>query len=298
MYILSKYIIRQHIGPFLFGLFVIILIFILNLIFSELGNILNKGLDFVIIFEFFVLNLAWIVTLAVPMGVLMSCLMAFGRISADNEITALKSNGISLYHIIYPVIIIAAGITFCLMWYENNVLPDANHRLKLLSRDITIKRPTLNLEAGYLYQDIPNISIMVDHLIEKEGESLVKNILIHDLSDPGMNRSIFANNGRIIIDKETGINCDIDVFKTGMIKNTKVAQLLVPKWFRTRINHECMDDVPYDWYFELKPWKLSGIPVYIPNKATMLLMCWYGRDYMTPNFICNDKKSMCGVLPK
>jgi lipopolysaccharide export system permease protein len=205
MYILSKYIIRQHIGPFLFGLFVIILIFILNLIFSELGNILNKGLDFVIIFEFFVLNLAWIITLAVPMGVLMSCLMAFGRISADNEITALKSNGISLYHIIYPVIIIATGITFCLMWYENNVLPDANHRLKLLSRDITIKRPTLNLEAGYLYQDIPNISIIVDHLIEKEGESLVKNILIHDLSDPDMNRSIFANNGRIIIDKETGI---------------------------------------------------------------------------------------------
>ncbi|MBC8182033.1 LptF/LptG family permease [candidate division KSB1 bacterium] len=205
MYILSKYIIRQHIGPFFFGFFVIILIFILNLVFSELGKILNKGLDFVVIFEFFALNLAWIFTLAIPMSVLMSCLMAFGRISADNEITALKSNGISLYRIVFPVLILATGITFLLIWYEYNVLPDANHRLKLLSRDITIKRPTLNLEAGYLFEDIPNISIKVDHLIENEGVSLVRNVFIHDFADPSLNRSIIAKNGRIIVDEKTGL---------------------------------------------------------------------------------------------
>jgi len=205
MHILSKYIIRQHIGPFFFGLFIIILIFILNLVFSELGKILNKGLDFVVIVEFFTLNLAWIFTLAVPMSVLMSCLMAFGRISAENEITALKSSGISLYRLIFPVLILSTVITFFLLWYEYNVLPDANYRLKLLSRDITVKRPTINLEPGYLFEDIPNFSIKVDHIIELEGESFVRNVMIHDLSDPSIKRSIVANNGRIIIDKRTGI---------------------------------------------------------------------------------------------
>ncbi|MDZ7263219.1 MAG: LptF/LptG family permease, partial [candidate division KSB1 bacterium] len=90
MFILSKHILRQHIGPFLFGFFVITLLFLLNLVFKELGHILSKGLGFWVVLEFFALNLSWIIALAVPMAVLMACLMAFGQLSADNEITAIK----------------------------------------------------------------------------------------------------------------------------------------------------------------------------------------------------------------
>ena len=77
MFILSRHIIRQHIGPFLFGFFIIVLLFMLNLVFKELGRILSKGLEFWVIIEFFALNLAWIIALAVPLGVLMACLVAF-----------------------------------------------------------------------------------------------------------------------------------------------------------------------------------------------------------------------------
>ena len=205
MYILSKHVIRQHIGPFFFGFFIITLLFLLNLVFKELGRILSKGLEFWVVIEFFALNLAWIVALAVPMGVLMACLMAFGQLSADYEITAIKSSGISLYRVILPVLLVAAGLTIFLIWFNNYVLPDSNHRLRLLARDITMKKPTVNLEPGYLYEDVPDISILVKQLHEKEGLSLIKDVLIHDKSDPNINRSILANHGEIFVNKQTGL---------------------------------------------------------------------------------------------
>jgi len=205
MKILSRHIIRQHIGPFLFGLFIITLIFMLNLVFKELNKILSKGLDFWVVVEFFALNLAWIVALAVPMAVLMSCLMAFGQLSADNEITAMKSSGISLYRVILPVLLSAAALTIFLIWFNNYVLPDSNHRLRLLARDITMKRPTVNLEPGYLYEDLPDVSIRVEGLKEKEGYSEIEDVLIFDRSDPNINRTIVAKNGNIYVDKKSGL---------------------------------------------------------------------------------------------
>ncbi|HDQ00691.1 MAG TPA: YjgP/YjgQ family permease, partial [bacterium] len=205
MHILSRHIIRQHIGPFLFGFFIITLVFMLNLVFKELGKILSKGLNFWVILEFFALNLAWIVALAVPMSVLMACLMAFGQLSADNEITAIKSTGISLYRIISPVIWCSIALVLFLVWFNNFVLPDANHRLRLLARDITLKRPTVSLEPGYLYEDIPDISIRVEGLKEQEGLSLVEGVQIYDRSDPAINRTIVARNGEILVNKQTGL---------------------------------------------------------------------------------------------
>ncbi|MFZ5515445.1 MAG: LptF/LptG family permease [Candidatus Zhuqueibacterota bacterium] len=205
MYILSKHILKQHIGPFLFGLFIITLLFMLNLVFKELGRILSKGLDFFTVVEFFALNLSWIVALAVPMAVLMACLMAFGQLSADHEITAIKASGISLYRILLPVFLVAIGLTLFLIWFNNDVLPDSNHRLRLLARDITIKKPTVTLEAGYLNQDIPNISIRVNELTEKENLSMIRDVIIYDNSDPNVNKTVIAERGQIYVNKNNGI---------------------------------------------------------------------------------------------
>lgn len=205
MYILSRHILRQHVGPFLFGLFIITLLFMLNLVFKELGRILSKGLDFFTIVEFFALNLSWIVALAVPMAVLMACLMAFGQFSADHEITAIKASGISLYRTILPVFIVSALLTLFLIWFNNEVLPDSNHRLRLLARDITMKKPTVTLEPGYLNQDIPDISIRVNQLVEKENLSLIRDVIIYDNSDPNVNKTIIAERGQIYVNKNNGL---------------------------------------------------------------------------------------------
>lgn len=205
MFILSKHILRQHVGPFLFGFFIITLLFLLNLVFKELGHILSKGLGFWVVLEFFALNLSWIIALAVPMAVLMACLMAFGQLSADNEITAIKASGVSLYRVILPVMIVAAGLSLFLIWFNNHVLPDSNHRLRLLARDITVKKPTVNLEPGYVYHDIPTLALRVGHLEERQNVSQVQEVFIQDKSDANIYRTIVAERGEISVNEQTGL---------------------------------------------------------------------------------------------
>ena len=173
MFILWRYIIKEHINPFFFSISVISLVFLLNLVFRELGRILSRGLSFGLILEFFFLNMAWIIALAVPMAVLVATVMAFGRLSGDSEIIAMKAGGVSILHIIFPVFVASILLNFFLIWFNNNVLPDFNHRTRLLATDIARKRPTINLEAGVLYRDLPNYNLMVQKIRQTRDTSYV-----------------------------------------------------------------------------------------------------------------------------
>ena len=110
MRILSRYIIREHIGPFFFALSIITAMLVLNFVLQAMRYIIGKGIGFGVIMEFIAYNLAWIMVLVVPMAILVSTIMAFGRLSSDNEITAMKAGGISFYRLIVPVLLIAALI--------------------------------------------------------------------------------------------------------------------------------------------------------------------------------------------
>jgi lipopolysaccharide export system permease protein len=203
-YILPRYILREHIGPFFFGFSVITLIFLLNLLFRELSRILSKGLPWNVVLEFFLLNMAWIVALAVPMAVLVATLMAFGRFSADNEITAIKASGISLYYVVGPVLIAAGAIAASMVWFNNAVLPDFNHRARLLAGDIARKQPGVSIEPGVWYDQIPSFGLLVQEIEDSSGVTKAKNLLIDDHSDPDKSRTISARRGYIELSPRTG----------------------------------------------------------------------------------------------
>jgi len=203
MFILWRYILKEHIGPFVFSLSVITLVFLLNLVFRELSRFLSRGLGLYLILEFFVLNIAWIIALAVPMAVLVATLMAFGRLSGDNEITAMKASGISIYKIISPVLLASVFCAMFLVWFNNHVLPDFNHRARLLASDIARKRPTLSLEPGIMFTDLDDYNILVTHLEETQDTSYVRDIFIEDNSEPNVSKIIFAETGQIYVNAPT-----------------------------------------------------------------------------------------------
>ncbi|MFQ5864417.1 MAG: LptF/LptG family permease [bacterium] len=204
-FILSRYTIREHFGPFLFGFAVINLLFILNLLFRELGKLLSKGLAFNVIVEFIFLNLAWMIALSVPMAVLCATLMAFGRLSADNEITAIKASGISLFQILPPVLVVSTLVAGALIWFNNHILPDFNHRARLLAMDIARKKPMINLESGVWFTEIPDYDVLVQEIREKESTSYLENIVIEDKTDPNITKTIIAKKGDIYFHQDTGL---------------------------------------------------------------------------------------------
>lgn len=204
MFVLWRYIIKEHIGPFVFAICVITLVFILNLVFRELPRILSRGLEFGLILEFFALNMAWIVALAVPMAVLVAALMAFGRLAGDNEIVAMKASGVSVLRMVFPVLVCAAGLALFLVWFNNSVLPDFNHRARLLASDIARKRPTLSLEAGVIYRDLPNYTLLVQNIVETPDTAYVDSVYIDDNSNPNSSTFITADHGKIYLNRRNG----------------------------------------------------------------------------------------------
>ena len=165
-----------------------------------MGRLLGKGLPAGIILEFFFLNMAWILALAIPMAVLVSTLMAFGRLSSDSEIAALKAGGVHIYRLMGPVLLVALILAVGMERFNNCVLPDFNHRVRLLYSAISKKRPTLTLEPHVFFDEIPNYSLLVRE-IEDDGNRL-RGVIINDYSEAHHSQTIIADRGSLSFSRE------------------------------------------------------------------------------------------------
>ncbi len=170
-------------------------LFLLQFIMKFVDQLVGKGLSAWVITELIALNLAWMLVLAVPMSVLVATLMAFGDMSSKNEITAMKASGMSLYVMIAPVFLAGLVIGAGLVYFNNHVLPDANHQLKMLTVDIRRKKPTLTLVNGVFSQDIQGYSILVRRTVPNTNDLV--GVTLYDYTDPSMNITITAKRGTI-----------------------------------------------------------------------------------------------------
>lgn len=174
--IFYRYIIREQILPLLYCLVTIVFLFMMQLAVDLLRKILYKGIDVSVIIELFLFNMAWMIVLAVPMAILVSTLMTFGRMSADNEITAIKASGQNLLSMTAPIFSAAILLTAMMIFFHNDILPDSNHRCANLMTDISMKKPAALIEPGILIRDFENYAMIVDDVEHKTGK--LKNVKI------------------------------------------------------------------------------------------------------------------------
>ncbi|MBX7044326.1 MAG: LptF/LptG family permease [Ignavibacteria bacterium] len=193
--ILYRYILKAHLGPFLFSFFTIFFLFLFQFLIKALDQLVGKGLSLWIIFQLIAYNLAWIVTLAAPMAVLVATLMAFGSLSSDNEITIMKAGGISLPRLMAPVIIAAVILSYLMVRFNNDILPEANHKARVLLTDISKTKPTFILEPGKFSDDIGGFKILVKKTFENNNN--LEDIYISDYSNPVTRNVITAEKGDI-----------------------------------------------------------------------------------------------------
>jgi lipopolysaccharide export system permease protein len=193
--ILSRYILRAHAGPFIFSIVTLMFIFLLQFVMKFIDQLVGKGLTAWVIIELILLNLSWMLVLAVPMSVLVATLMAFGDLSSRNEVTAMKAGGVSIYRMLLPVLLAGSIVGGIMVWFNNHVLPESNHRLKALTTDIRRKKPTIALVNGVFSQDIPGYSLLV-RKISVNGNDL-EGVTIYDFSNPTTNVVITAERGTI-----------------------------------------------------------------------------------------------------
>ncbi len=163
-------------------------------------KLVGKGLDTWIVVQLIMFNLAWMVVLVVPMAVLVATLMAFGAMAQNNEITIMKSSGVSLYKMIAGPLGASVVVGILLIFFNNDVLPDANHQAKILMMDIQQKKPTLSIEPGVFSQEVDNYAILARTMDQKKNK--MYGVTIYDYTNAYKINIVTAKEGLLYFSKD------------------------------------------------------------------------------------------------
>lgn len=181
MTIMDRYVLRKHVGPFLFAIATITFIFVMRVLVDFLGLFASRDVGVRTIVEIITLSLGWIFALTFPMAVLVAVVMAFGRLSQDFELDALHAGGRSFLRTLAPVVLAGVVLAGGLTVYNNRVLPEANHRLKTLTADIRKMRPTIVIREGVFITDFPGYTMLVREVDDEHN--IIRDVTIYTL-DP------------------------------------------------------------------------------------------------------------------
>ena len=200
--ILRRYVLTSLIRPFFLGFGFITFLLTMEMLLDLLDLLIGKGIDVVTVARLFLLALGWMVALSVPCGVLVAVLMTYGRMSQDNEITALRASGVHLFRIIAPSLWLSVILAAALAAFNNYVLPESNYAYAKLLQQISRKNPTAQIREGVILQDFEGYSIRINRLDNRSGQ--MEDVLILDsTSDPESPRTILASSGYLTFEPET-----------------------------------------------------------------------------------------------
>lgn len=172
MKIIDRYIIKEHITPFFGGLGVIIFVLLLSHILRILSRIIERRIPVLYVFQLLWYNMAWMLSLAIPMACLIAALIAFGRLSQDLEIVALKSAGYPVYRMLVPALIFGLFWTGAMGYFNIVILPETNHKATELGRNIRRVKPLAVIRERVFVEDIPGISLWVEDIDYQDNRLL------------------------------------------------------------------------------------------------------------------------------
>jgi lipopolysaccharide export system permease protein len=166
----------------------------MQFLFRYINDLIGKGLEFSVISEFMLYLSTSMVPMALPLALLMAALMTFGNLGEFNELTALKSSGISLLRIMMPLIILTLLISIGAFFFSNYILPVANLKMRSLLWDIQRQKPEFQIMEGVFYNGIEGYSIRIGNKSSKNG--MLHNIRIYDHTERQGNTTVtYADSG-------------------------------------------------------------------------------------------------------
>jgi lipopolysaccharide export system permease protein len=193
---IDKLVIKTFLGPFFITFSVVVFIFLMRFLLFYFNDIIGKDIGYDVLLEllfYFSLNTF---TIAFPLAMLVSSLMAFGKLGEFFELTALKSAGISIVRILKPIFIFTFFIIGLTYWFSDTVLPWANLKGYSLLWDVKSAKTTLNIKQGIFYNDLPGYSIKVNK--KYPDQRSLKGLIIYNHSENNANKRVtLADSGQM-----------------------------------------------------------------------------------------------------
>ncbi|KQC13583.1 MAG: hypothetical protein APR63_08165 [Desulfuromonas sp. SDB] len=196
------YIIKQMIMPFSLSLFVYTFVLIMNRLFELVDLIFGKGLDPITVGKIFLYSLPFIIAITAPMAFLTAILAVFGRMSEDFEIIAYKALGINPFRILVPLGFTAFLFVFFMIYFNNHILPDSNHKVKVLLMRVSEIRPAAELAPRSFITSFPGYILYARAIDKTSHPATLEDVLLIEKSEYAPANFVTAQQASITIDNQ------------------------------------------------------------------------------------------------
>jgi lipopolysaccharide export system permease protein len=199
--ILHRYVFREIVVPFAFGLSLFTFILLIARLLKLIELVVTRGVPVLNILRLLSYIMPAFLEVTVPMAMLLAILVAFGRLSADSEMVALRSSGLSLYQLVPPVAIFVALSTAATAALSIHARPWGNRSLRSALFDIARSRASAGIKPAVFNDDFPGLVIYAE-TIDAVHDRL-RHVLIADERDSTQQNTIFARDGIMVSDPDT-----------------------------------------------------------------------------------------------
>lgn len=194
---LQKYVLRQILVVFLVCLVVFtFVLFIGNML--KIIELVSKGISLLAILRFLLYLVPFMLSYSIPMSILTAVLLSFAKLSAENEITAIRASGISLKHIFRPVLGCALILVIFCYTINDRLRPNTIFAGRKLLLQIGIQEPVVHIRSGRFNEVFPDHMVYVG---EKKGRKL-KRVVVYRFNGDNLSSVITAENGVISYKEE------------------------------------------------------------------------------------------------
>ncbi len=209
MNILQRYIARSYISAFLLGM--IVLTFVLSIgLLVKATQLVIKGLDPKLILNFLAVSIPESFSFTIPLAVLVSALLVFGRLSSDGEMSAMKACGINLWNIVFPIVIFGLLLVGVSIFVNSAIAPRGYLARHLISSSAKGTSAIKLLEPGRFIDEFPDMTFW---FASKDGD-ILHNVLIYDKSKPNFTREIRAKKAIVTVE---GNDIFLDMYNVRMV---------------------------------------------------------------------------------
>jgi len=201
--IISKYIFKETSGVFFIILFVLTFVLVMGNILQIMDLYVNKGIRFFSILKLFLYLLPSLLVFTVPISLLIAVLIAMGRFSADNEHTALRSSGLSLLQIYYPIgvaSLIAFIFTFVFSYY---LVPHSYASTKQVLFEIALQNASVGIKEKVFNDDFKDLLLYADRI--SSDSHYMEGVLVSDNRIADQPNTILARRASLISNRKLRI---------------------------------------------------------------------------------------------
>ncbi|MFH1825990.1 MAG: LptF/LptG family permease [bacterium] len=189
---IDRYILKELVEPFLFGLGAFTAILSSSMILFELVRaVVLKGMPLFVALQIYIYRIPGIAVYIFPMAMLLAALLAFGRLSSDSEIVAFRASGISLYRLMIPVLAFGLIVSLTNLAFSEIVVPQANKAAKNLLIETTAKK-TPKLQKNVFVPEMEKGSLKRVYYAKTLSGNTMHNVIVQEFNQGQLSQILTA----------------------------------------------------------------------------------------------------------